>query len=159
MFCCRRIYNCCRPICPPREITRTVFIRQTPTGVLAVAQFDGVTATNTPIVLTETISAPAGQTNILLNTANNNVNVTPGTYLIRYGSTATSTSTTVPSLTLAFNGTGDSSTTRTGVANGTSTINGEYVEVFDNAGTIGLNSNQSADVTYDNNYLIIQKLL
>lgn len=149
-------------MCPnrqPREITRTVFIRQTPTGVLAVAQFDGATATNTPIVLTETISAPTGQTNILLNTANNNVNVTPGTYLIRYGSTATSTSTTVPSLTLAFNGTGDSSTTRTGVANGTTTINGEYVEVFDNAGTIGLNSNQSADVTYDNNYLIIQKLL
>lgn len=116
-------------------------------------------ATGTEPVLAQSTTTPTGQTDIVLNTANNNVELTAGTYSIRYGTNATSTTeTAIPSISLAINGTTDALTTRLGTPNTTSSISGDYLYTATAGDTIGLDTTEDASITYSNNYLLIQKL-
>ena len=128
-------------------------------AAITIAQFTAPTTTGTELVLAESTESPAGQTEIVLNTTDNDVELTAGTYLIRYGTNATSTVvTSVPSISLEINGVANAETTRFGVGGTTSSVNGDYLYTATAGDTISLAVNESTDITYDNNYLIIQEV-
>ncbi|MBO4412575.1 MAG: hypothetical protein J5779_01000 [Clostridia bacterium] len=134
---------------------------QGPAGAPAIsvaAEFIAPAATNEDLVLTAFTSYPGTQTSIVLNSTNNNVELTGGTYLIRYGTVATNTGATLPTISLTFNGVVYPITTRTGAANATNTLSGDLLITVLPGTTVGLETTNSAEITYTNSYLIIEKL-
>ena len=81
-----------------------------------------------------------------------------GAYLISYGSTVTSTAQEQPELMLSIEGAVDTCTRRRGVSNATSSLSGHYLATLDKESKVGLYTNPHCTLTYDNNYLLIQKI-
>lgn len=134
---------------------------QGPAGAPAIsvaAQFVAPPATDEDLVLSTFASYPATQTDIVLDATNNNVVLTAGTYLIRYGTVATNTGVTFPTISLSFNGIINPITTRTGATNATSTLSGDLLITVLPGTTVGLETTNGADITYTNSYLLIEKL-
>ncbi len=127
-------------------------------SVEAVAGFASASAVNAQPVLSATAQAPTGQSDIVLSTANNNVVLSAGTYVIDYGATATGTGATVPSISLTINGTQVALTLHTSEAGSTTTLSGQYVVTVADASTVALTTTASADVTYTNSYMNIEKI-
>lgn len=125
-------------------------------GVAVVGFFTATTSTTADPVLATTNVYPAGETDIVLNTEDNNLNLTAGTYLINYGTTATAT-TAEPTISLIVNGIMEDGSTRMGMTGMTSTISGSYLLTFEDVGTLRLTTTLNG-ITYNNTYLIIQKL-
>lgn len=123
-----------------------------------LALFNAPTATDTQPVLAEGGESPAGQTDIELITTDNNVELTAGTYLIRYGTTAESQGGDETAISLTVDDVVVTSTTRTGNANENTVLIGEYILVATDGTTVGVETAQSASNTYTNTYLVIQKL-
>lgn len=123
-----------------------------------VALFTAPTATGVEPVLAETAEVPAGQTDIVLDTTTNDVTLTAGTYLVGYSTTATSTGTTVPTISLTQNGTVIAGTTRSGTATTTENLFGQHLIVTSEGDTVGIETTNSTETTYDNTQLLIQKL-
>ena len=124
----------------------------------SIALFTAPTATGVEPTLALTTEAPAGQTDIVLDATTNEVTLTAGTYSIRYFTTATSTDTTVPSISLTENGTEIASTERTGIATSTTNLSGEYLLTVAEGDTVGIETTNSTGTTYENTQLIIQKV-
>lgn len=126
-------------------------------ATLILALFTAPTATNTNLILAQIASFPIGQNFITLS--NNNILLTPGTYLVRYGSTLTSTSASVPSIFLTIDGIQDVTTIRNGIANWTISTFGEAIITPNNPVTnLTLNTTLGATLTYSNNFITIQRL-
>ena len=129
---------------------------ETPTN--AVSLFEVPTATNVQPVLAQTATSPTGQTDIVLNTTNNNIELGAGSYLVRYGTTAESQGVDITSISLTVNGVVVPSTTRTGNANENTVLTGEYLVTSAGGTTIGLETALDATNTYTNTYLVVQKI-
>ncbi len=130
-----------------------------PTGPAAIATaglFTSVTAVDDDPVLVTTTLYPVGETDITLDTVNNRADVTPGVYLVHYGTTSTSTGATQPSIALVANDALVGGTVRTGEAGATDSLSGSYL--LTNPTTIALQTANSADITYANTYLLITKI-
>ena len=136
---------------------------QGPAGTPAIsvaAEYIAPAATDTDLILTTFNLYPATQTDITLDTTNNNVVLSAGTYSISYGTNATVNevikSPVIASISLTVNGMENAMTTR--IESDTGSMSGEILLTVLNGTTIGLSTLNSADVTYSNTYLIIKKL-
>ena len=128
-------------------------------AIIAISLLTATDATGAEPVLTQGATSPTTQTDITLNTTENNVALTAGTYSIRYGTNASSTElTSIPSISLLINGTTETVTTRVGTPNTSSSISGDYLYVATEGDTIALDTNEDASITYSNNYLLIEKI-
>ena len=123
-----------------------------------VAFFTSALATNVDPVLTETAETPAGQTDIVLDAITNQVLLSAGDYLIRFGTTAESQGSDLASISLTVNGIIVPITTRTGNANENTVLTGEYLISAADATAIGLSTTLNEDTTYTNTYLTIQQM-
>ena len=120
--------------------------------------FTAPSTTNAQPTITETTSYSNGSP-ISYQATGNQITLPDGTYLISYGTTATSTSADQPSMSLAVNSSTESSTTRTGAGNTTTTLSGNYLLTASGGNTtLALELTPNANVTYNNNYMIVQKL-
>lgn len=129
---------------------------ETPT--VSAATFSATGAADAPLTLSAETEYPTAQTDIVLDGTDNNIDLTAGSYIVSYGTIGTTTDTNAPSISLTVNGTPVPSSTRTGVANGTTGLNGVYIVNLPADGTLGLAVTQNAAITYDDSYLTIQKL-
>jgi len=132
-----------------------------PAGAVAttsIALFTAPSAAGIEPVLALTAESPAGQTDITLNTTENEATVTAGTYLVSYSTTGASTDATAPSISLTQNGTIVANTTRLGTAGETESLSGQYLITATDGDTIGIETTNSTGTTYDNTQIIIQKL-
>ena len=136
---------------------------QGPAGTPAIsvaAEFVAPAATNEDVVLTTFNLYPASETDITLDTTNNNVVLSAGTYLVSYGTNATLAdvikSPAIASISLTINGMENGMTTR--IESDTGSMSGEILITVINGTTIGLSTLNSENLTYSNTYLIIKKL-
>lgn len=127
-------------------------------ATVAAATFSAIGAANTPLTLAVGNEYPAAQTDIVLDGAENNIDLTAGSYLVSYGTVGTAAGATTPSITLSVNGSDVAATTKTGAATSTTGLNGVYIVNLPADGTIGLTTTQDTQVTYAGTYLTIQKL-
>ncbi len=127
-------------------------------ATVAAATFSATGAAGSPLTLTVGNDYPADQTDIVLNGAANNINLTAGSYLVSYGTVATAGDTNVPTITLSVNGSDVAASTKTGVGNATTGLNGVYIVNLPADGTLGLTVAQNAQLTYNGSYLTVQKL-
>ena len=75
-----------------------------------------------------------------------------------YSTSATSSDTTVPSISLTQNDTAIANTTRLGTANETENLSGQYLLTVADGDTLGVETTNSTGTTYDNTQLIVQKV-
>ncbi len=127
-------------------------------ATVAVASFSATGGAGAALTLAAGNEYPAGQTDITLDTTDNNVDLTAGSYLVSYGTIGTTGDTTTPSITLSVDGSDVGATTKTGAASTTTGLNGIYIVNLTTDGTVGLTVTQNASVTYSGTYLTIQKL-
>ncbi len=128
------------------------------TPTISAATFSATGAANAPLTLAVGGEYPADQTDIVLDGADNNIDLTAGSYLVSYGTIGTTTDTNTPSITLVVNGANVQASTKTGIANGTTSLNGVYIVNLPADGTLGLAVTQNTAITYNGSYLTIQKL-
>ena len=88
----------------------------------------------------------------------NTIKLKPGTYLIRYGTDYNSQCNVLPTVSLQRNGVTLNETTRTGDYNSTNNLTGNHILVETNDTNLGFLTNQSNSVTYDKNYMLIEKI-
>ncbi len=166
--------NCCNP-CPPKPISPnyTRYILQTvsggvtgPTGPTGPAGAPGFTATafftapsvtNAEPTLILENSYPTSQTEITL-AGGNGINLTPGTYLLRFGSTVTSTNGTPPTISISVDNVVESGTIRTGVAFGSASLTGDALITIATPSILSFNVTIANELIYDENFIIISKL-
>ncbi len=134
-----------------------------PTGATGPAGFEATaffTAGNAvgvePTLLLEN-AYPTNQTQISF-AGDNNVNLEPGTYLMRFGSTVTSTNGTPPTISILVNNTVESGTIRTGVAFGSANLTGDALITIQVPSRLSFNVTTANELSYDENFLIISKL-
>lgn len=127
-------------------------------AVTTALYLTSATATNSEPTFESTAEYPTSQTDITLSENNTQATLTAGSYIIDYGTTAVSTGSTAPSISLTVGSNPDSITTRAGVAGTTSSLNGSYLLNATDTTTVQLTTTQSADITYNNSYLLIRKL-
>jgi hypothetical protein len=123
-----------------------------------VAFFTASTATNEQPNLVLTAESPTGQTDIVLVLADNNVKLTEGDYLIRFGTTTVNKSNDIGTIVLLINGAQISITSRVGSANDTVVLTSEYLYHASADDTVGLLTALSSNISYLNTYLTIEKL-
>ena len=88
----------------------------------------------------------------------NVINLTPGVYLVRYGTDYNSTCNVLPTISLQRNGVTIDSTTRTGDYNSTNNLTGNHIFVEPGYVNISLLTNQSNSITYDKNYILFERI-
>lgn len=123
----------------------------------ATAFFTAPSITNAEPTLLLENSFPVGQTEIALM-GENNISVESGTYLLRYGSTVTSTNGTPPTISVSVNNVVESGTIRTGVAFGSANLTGDALLTIPTPSIISFNTTLSPELTYSENFLIISKI-
>ena len=172
--------NCCNP-CPTKPISpnHTQYILQSfsvgptgpagPTGPIgptgpagapgfaATAFFTAPSVTNAEPELLLENAYPTSQTEISL-AGGNGINLTPGTYLMRFGSTVTSSNGTPPTISISVDNVVESGTIRTGVAFGSASLNGDALITIATPSLLTFNVTIANELIYDENFLIISKL-
>ena len=130
------------------------------TGVagLTTAYLTSTNAKNADPIFIRTSEYPFDQNAIVLNGAGTEVTITAGSYIIEYGATADSKDGTAPTLALSFNGNVEAITTRTGKSNEMSDLHGVHMHVTQLQDKLMLKTATSAQLTYNNVYLLIRKL-
>lgn len=126
-------------------------------GISSTAFFTASSATNVEPTLIMENSFPTSETNITL-AGENNINIAPGTYLMRFGSTVTSTNGTLPTISILVNNVVESGTIRTGVAYGSASLNGDALLTIPTQSILSFEVTISPDLTYDENFLIVSKI-
>ncbi len=126
-------------------------------GISSTAFFTAPSATNAEPSLILENSFPLGETDITL-AGENNVNLAAGTYLLRYGSTVTSTNGTLPTISISVNELVESGTIRTGVAYGSANLTGDALLTISTNSVLSLSVTVAPELTYDETFLIISKL-
>jgi len=124
----------------------------------SIALFNSPLSSDAQPILTLLTEAPVDQTDIVLDTTENEVTLTAGTYFITYSTNSQSSGTTVPSIALTENGAIIPITERLGSANASNTLSGQYVLTVADGETVGLATTTATDVTYTNTLLTIQKV-
>lgn len=127
-------------------------------ATVSSASFVATGAAGSELTLTLSSEYPASQTDIVLDGAENNIDLTAGSYLVSYGTIGTTTDGNLPTISLEVNDVVVAPTTKTGITTTTTTLNGVYIVNLPADGTIGLNTTQNANITYTGTYLTIQKL-
>lgn len=162
--------NCCNPY-PNRPISPnyTQYILQTglgatgPTGpagapgFTATAFFTAPSVTNAEPTLLLENAYPTSQTEISF-AGRNSINLAAGTYLMRFGSTVTSTNGTPPTISISVDNVVESGTIRTGVAFGSASLTGDALITIATPSILTFNVTIANELTYDENFLIISKL-
>ena len=117
-----------------------------------------MTANNTPgaFNLNAVNSYPQGQFDITAQ-GTNSINLTAGTYLVRFSATIINTSQTVPEIYLYTTSTIQPSR-RYGVANGTAQVYGDYLLTMEQAGQVMIMNTTLNGISYSNIYVLIQKI-
>lgn len=126
-------------------------------GIISIAYFTAPTVTNAEPTLLLENSYPVGQTDITF-AGENNVNLTAGTYIMRFGSTVTSTNGTPPTISISVNNIVDTGTIRTGIAFGSANLTGDALLTIPTNSTLSFNVTQAPELTYSESFLIISKL-
>ena len=126
-------------------------------GISATAFLTAPSVTNAEPELILENSFPVGEQDITFAGANA-VNLAAGTYLIRFGSTVTSTNGTPPTISVSVNNLVESGTIRTGVAYGSASLTGDALLTTTDNAILTFNVTISPELTYDENFLIISKI-
>ncbi len=165
--------GCCKNFPPQKPNSYSQIILQPgqigPTGPTGPTGPAGASAINTtafftaprvvnaePTLLLEN-SYPTEQTDITYAGANT-INIAPGTYLMRFGSTVTSSNGTLPTISISVNNLVENGTIRTGVAFGSSNLTGDALITIPTESVLSFNVTPAAELTYDENFLIITRL-
>lgn len=126
-------------------------------ALTSIAFFTAPSATNVEPTLLLENSYPANQTDITF-AGENGVNLTAGTYIMRFGSTVTSTNGTLPTISISIDNVVESGTIRTGVAFGSASLTGDALITINGDALLTFNVTLAPELTYDENFLIISKL-
>ena len=126
-------------------------------GISATAFFTAPSVTNEEPTLVLENAFPTDQTDITSAGANG-VTIHPGTYLMRFGSTVTSTNGTPPTISLSVNNLVESGTIRTGVSFGSASLTGDALLTIPTRSILSFNVSMAPELTYDENFLIISKI-
>lgn len=126
-------------------------------GISSTAFFTAPSITNAQPTLILENSFPIGETDITLESGNG-INIAPGTYLMRFGSTVTSTNGTPPTISILVNNIVESGTIRTGVAYGSASLTGDALITIPTQSILSFEVTVASELTYDENFLIVAKI-
>lgn len=126
-------------------------------GIMTTAFFTAPSVVNAEPTLLLENSYPTDQTDITF-AGENQINIAPGTYLMRFGSTVTSTNGTPPTISISVNNVVESGTIRTGVAFGSASLTGDALLTIPTQSVLTFNVTVAPELTYSENFLIISKL-
>lgn len=126
-------------------------------GISSTAFFTAPRVTNAQPTLILENAFPVGQTDLTV-AGGNSINAAPGTYLLRFGSTVTSTNGTPPTISISVNNVVESGTIRTGVAFGSASLTGDALLSISAPSQMSFEVSVSPELTYDENFLIISKI-
>lgn len=126
-------------------------------GISSTAFFTAPSVTNAQPALIMENSFPVGEIDITLDSGNS-VNIAPGTYLMRFGSTVTSANGTPPTISIMVNNIVESGTIRTGVAYGSASLTGDALLTIPTQSVLSFEVTAAPELTYDESFLIISKI-